>query len=66
MSIKSNGKDYNKILKGYTALYDFVRKCEVLPICEAECERVFSSMGLVITKRRKSMKLELLDALITI
>jgi len=33
---------------------------------KAECDRVFSSMGLVITKFRKSMKSELLDALITI
>ena len=41
-------------------------KCEVLPICEAECERVFSAMGLIITKQRKTMKPDLLDALITI
>ena len=33
---------------------------------KAECDRVFSSMGLVITKYRKSMKSELLDALIKI
>ena len=51
---------------GYQALYQFVLKCEVLPICEADAERVFSAMGLVINKHRKSMKPDLLDALITI
>ena len=54
--------EYNIKVKGYTALYNFVKMCEVLPICEAEVERIYSSMGRIINKLRTRTKCDVLDA----
>ena len=56
--------EYNIKVKGYSVVkgYNFVYMCEVLPICEAEAERIFSSMGHIINKLRTRTKCDVLDA----
>ncbi|CAL6063254.1 Hypothetical_protein [Hexamita inflata] len=49
-----------------SSVKDFVDICDVIPLSEADVERLFSMVGLITTKRRMMIGNQLLNSLITV